>query len=822
MEALIQDVKQALRMFRGNPAFATTAILALTIGIGVNVAIFSVVNAVILKPVPYENPDTLVQLMNAVNGTPASPAASPTRYMHWRAQTDVIEDVAAYGAVSLNFSGGDIAERVSASRVTETYFRAFRVPIARGRAFTSDEDLPGAPRTTVVSHDFWTRRLGGGAEVVGRTLSFGGVPYTVVGVVAPDFDTREFGGIDVWLPLQLDPNTIDHSEYFQVAARLKPGVTVEQARARIEASAASFHERFPAALNPRTGFSVVPFQEAIVGTPARRMLRTLFGAVGFVLLIACANFANLLLARASGRGQDIAIRSALGAGRWRIVRQLLTESALLSTVGGMLGLVLGFVGMRALLAINTAGLPRLGESGTLMGMDWRIVAFTVGLAVVTGVVFGLVPAIAASRTDLGSVIKVSSGRSGSGFRQNKTRSVLVVAEIGLAVVLLVGAALLIRTSLALGRVDPGFTVDDVIVMRTPLSEPRLRTSTGVMEVIRSTLARVRAIPNVEAATASCCVPLQPGVGFVFNIIGRDHESPFTGGGSFFISTGDFFETFEIPVLRGRVFNERDDAGAQPVVVINRALAERWWPDGQDPLRDRMLIGGGSALYPTLADEPIRQVIGIVDDVPALRLTDPPRPTMYVPQAQISDLFRSFDPETDLAWIVRTRVDPLQLKSVIQDTIRQTTRAPVTDVQTMEQILSVSISRQRANTALMTVFGFAALLLAAIGIYGLMAFSVQQRTHEIGIRMALGAQRDRLRGMVIREGVVLIAVGTAIGLGAAFLMADLLASVLFGVEPRDTAVFLGVPVILALVAVLAVSIPAHRASRVDVLDALRYE
>ena len=337
----------------------------------------------------------------------------------------------------------------------------------------------------------------------------------------------------------------------------------------------------------------------------------------------------------------------------------------------------------------------------------------------------------------------------------------------------------------------------------------------------STLDRIRAIPNVEAVTASCCVPLQPSYGLVFNIVGRDDQGrPFTGGGDISTSTGEYFSTFEIPVLRGRVFDERDGLNSAPVVVINRTLAERWWPDGQDPLRDRMLIGGGARLYPELADEPIREVIGIVDDVRALRLTDVPRPIMYLPLAQ------SWRPaglgEDSVAWIVRTRVDPTQLSGAIRDEISRATGVPVTDVRTMRQVVSTSISRQRANMLLMSVFGGAALLLAAVGVYGVMAFSVQQRTHEIGIRMALGAQRDRVRRMVIRQGLFLVASGTVLGLAAALLLADLLASLLYGVEPRDAAVFVGAPSILVLVAAVAVAIPAYRASRVNPLDALRHD
>jgi putative ABC transport system permease protein len=827
----MQDITQALRMFRTSPAFTATAVLALAIGIGANTAVFSLVNAVILKPVPFPEPDRLVQLVVTGSGRAPSAAGSPARYVHWRRQSDVIEDVAAYRNLSLSYAGGDTPERILASQVTEPYFRTFRAPIERGRPFTADEDSPGAAKTVVVSHDFWTRRLGADPAIVGKVLSFSGVPFTVVGVMAPEFDTREFGDIDVWVPYQIDPNTTDQGEYFRVAARLEPGVSLEQAQGRLAASTAAFRERFPVALPPNLTFGAVPFQDAVAGTTndalgtgTRTMLWTLLGAVGLVLLIACANVAGLMLVRASGRSRELAIRSALGAGYWRIVRQLFAEGMLLAVVGGVLGLVLGLIGVRALLAINTAGLPRLGVAGTLLGLDWRVAGFTVALSLVTAVLFSLAPALAASREDLTSVIKSSSSRQESGFRLGRTRSILIVGEVGLAVVLLIGASLLIRTLLALTEVDPRFAVDDVLVMHTSLDEPRFRAPGVVDQLLTNTFERLRAMPGVAAATATgCCVPLQPGYGMVFNIIGRDNPGPFTGGGDIALGTDDYFSTFRIPLLRGRVFDARDDSNAPPVVVINRTLAERWWPDGDDPLEDRMLIGGGSALYPDLADEPVRQVIGIVDDTRALRLSSDPRPIMYIPLAQVSEAWRATDFETrPLAWIVRTESDPGPLAAAIRAEIQQSTGVPVTDVQTMRDIAAESISRQRANMLLMVVFGGAALLLAAIGIYGLMAYAVQQRTHEIGIRIALGAPSGRVSSMVIGQGLLLALIGTAAGLIAAFFVSSLLASVLFGVQPRDPAVFAGVPVILILVAAAAVSIPARRASRVDPLEALRCE
>ena len=491
--------------------------------------------------------------------------------------------------------------------------------------------------------------------------------------------------------------------------------------------------------------------------------------------------------------------------------------------GGVLGLVVGFLGIRALLSVNTAGLPRLGDEGTLMGMDWRIVSFTVALSVITGVLFGLVPALVTSRTDLNAVIKDASSRSGSGFRQNKTRSLLVVAELGLCVVLLIGAGLLIGTSLAIGQVDPGFTATNVLTMRTSLSGPRFLTSDGVEQTARLALERIRSIPGVAQATATCCVPLQGGYGLPFNIIGRTNENPFTGSASIMMSSSGYFETFEIPIVRGRDFTDLDDGNAPSVVIINQALADEHWTDGADPLADRVHIGGGAGIMRELAEEPVRQVIGIAANVRALGLAREPRPTLYMPQAQVPDGLNALNVGiTPMAWVVRTEVEPGNISAAIQEELRQSTGLPVTDVESMEDIVSISTSRRRVNMLLMSVFGGSALLLAAIGIYGLMAYSVQQRTQEIGIRMAMGAESGKVRTMVIKQGMSLVIVGVAVGLGAAYFLANVLASVLFEVEQRDVPVFVSVPVILTLIALAAVWIPARRASHVDPLEAVRYD
>ena len=825
MGARLDDLRQALRALRRSPAFAATVVLTLALAIGANTAIFSVFNAVVLARLPFPEAERLVQLVNtSVGGTPGDTGVSPPTYRHFRAQTDVLADVAAYRSTWVNYSAGDVLERIAATEVTEPYFRAFGARMALGRPFAVEEDLPGAAKTAVVSYDFWTRQLGRDPDVLGSALRINGIPRTIVGIAAATFDTREFGRTDLWLPLQLPLTGSDGGASLQAVARLAPGVTLEQAQARLAASTAAFRAATVSALRDDVRFGAVPLKEARIATGAGTLFRNdprdalwvLFGAVVSVLLIACANVASLTLVRASARAREIAVRAALGAGRRRIVRQLVAESALLSAAGGALGLVLGFAGIRAIAAVSTAGWSRLGDGGALLALDWRVVAFTVSVSIVTVVLAGLLPALSISRADASAVMKRASGAAHTGRAQHKRRSVLVAAQIGLAVVLLIGAALLIKTTAALNAIDPGINVDDVVVMRTLLSEERFLAAAPTRDLLRSTLDTIRAIPGVEAAGATCCVPLQGSWGETFKIVGRDDGGrPFTSGADMTIGTAGYFDVFEVPVLRGRAFTERDDAGSAPVIVINRALADRWWPDGQDPIGQKISIGGGH-------DEPAREVIGVVENVRQARL-DLVRQTLYVPFAQLSGAWlRTLLPGDSLAWIVRTSADSSRAAAAVRSEIQRSTGVPVTDVAPMSEVVAASISRQRANMLLMSVFGGVALALAAIGVYGLLAYSVRERTHEIGIRLALGAPSERIVGMVVRQGVALVAAGVAIGLTAAYFSAGVLSSALYGVEPRNAGVFVGVPLLLALVAVAAVSLPAYRASRVNPLQALHHE
>ena len=818
LETFLKDLKHSLRMFAKSPAFTLAAVAALTLGIGVNTAIFSVVNAVLLKPVSFPDPERLVVLMTT-SPEGAGGGASPAKFQHFREQSTVVQDVAAYRTGVVNYTGETMPEQLRSAQVSADFFRLFGAPIVRGRPFSPEEDLPDRAQVVVISSRLWSTRFNDDPDIIGKPISLSGESYTIVGVLG-EFHFEDFGPPpQVWMPFQIDPLTKDQGHYFQAAGRLKPGVTLEQAKARLQLSAEDYKRKYPNALRPNQAFSVQPIQEVLVRN-VKTALLVLVGAVSFVLLIACANVANLLLARATGRRREIAIRAAIGGSRGRIIRQLLTESVVLSAAGGVLGLLLGMAGIRALLTINTAGLPRVGEDGALVSLDWSVVAFTVAVALGTGILFGLIPALQSSKADLTTTLKESSGRSGSGFRQNKTRSVLVVTEVTLALVLLIGSALLIRTSVALSHVDPGFDASNVLTMRMSLTGPRFLKSEGVAQLVRDGLERVRAIPGVIDASATCCVPLQGGYGLPFKIVGRKSDGPFDGGGSWMTVSPGYFEVFKIPIKRGRSFVERDNSHAPGAVIINEAMARQFWPKG-DPLNERLIIGRG--IMREFADEPERQIIGVVGDTRDGGLNDEPGPAMYIPQAQVPDAANALNVRlTPIAWVVRTQAEPHSLSAAIQEQLRQATGLPVTDVRSMGEVVSLSTSRERFNMWLMTVFGVSALLLAAIGIYGLMAYSVEQRTQEIGIRLALGAQTTTVKNMVVWQGMRLAILGVVIGVLASFGLVRFISSFLFGITARDPLVFAGVPALLTLVALLAVWIPARRASRVDPIIALRYE
>jgi putative ABC transport system permease protein len=819
---LWQDVRYGARTLAKSPAFVTAAILTLALGIGANAAIFSVVNSVLLKPMPFPDPDRLVIFMT-VWTQGLGEGSSPTKFHLWREHTDTFQDVSAYRFGVANLTGGPNPEQIPSAQVSADFFRLFGATVALGRTFAPDEDQPNGPKVAVLSDGFWKRRFGGDPEAIGKTISLTDGPYEVIEILGPSFNREKFDPLpDVWLPFQLDENSTDQAHYFLVAGRLKPGVTMLRGDAQAQLAADEFRHRYPGSisLGPKEGFTLRSIQEVTVGD-IRPSLLILIGAVSFVLLIACANVASLLLVRATGRKREIAVRSALGCSRGRMIRQLLTESLLLSLAGGALGLAIGTVGIHALLSVSSGRIPRIGQDGSLVNLDWHVVAFTILVSLVTGVLFGLIPAFQASRSDLSITLKEAGGRAGTGFRQNKARAVLVISELALAVVLLVGSALLIRTFVALRTVKPGFDARNVLTMRMSLAGSRFEKTAADDLLIRDGVQRISALPRVLAAASTCCVPLEGGYGLPFIIVGRPLDGPSSGDCGFLTISAGYFNTFKIPVLRGRSFTDHDDGAGTSVAIINQAMAQKFWPSG-DPLKDRLIIGKG--VGPEFENDPPRQIVGVVGDVRDGGLNRDPRPTVYIPWAQSLDAMNALNVRlSPMAWVVRTSVEPHSLSAAIQNELRQASGGlPVADIRSMDEIIVRSTARQDFNMLLMTIFAASALLLAAVGIYGLIAYSVQQRTQEIGIRLALGAEARDVRTMVIVQGMRLALAGVVIGLLAAFWCARLIASSLFGVKVWDPAAFITVPLVLSAAALIASWLPAVRASRVDPVVALRYE
>ncbi len=810
-----EDVRHGFRSFRNAPGFAAIAILALGLGIGSTTAIFSVVNAVLLRPLPYPDAGRIALLQTAG-------AASPVKFNFLRAHTDSLVDMAAYRFGRANLTGVDNPEQIRSAQVTADYFRLFGQSVAPGRPFTAAECLPGGTPVVVLGRAFWERAFGGDPRTVGRSISLGGKPYEVIGIMTGDSEIPATDPsaarmpVDVWMPFLLDPASHDQSGYFTVAARLKPGISLEGARAQLRVATGEFRRAFPTGIDSQSEFSAVGIREGLVAG-AGSSLSIFAWAVTLVLLIACANVASLQFIRAAGRKREIAIRAALGAGRGRIVRQLLAESLLLAAGGGAVGFVLGLAGIRVLLALNAIGLPRIGDHGSAVTADWRVLAFTALVSVATCVLSGVVPALNASRADLSEALKGGS-RLGIGFRDTQARALLVLVEVAVAVVLLTGAGLLIRTFVALRSVNPGFDPRHVLTMRVSLSGAGFQKAAAVADLVRASVARISALPGVVSAASTCCLPLEDNLIGGVEIVGR----PRTGQDQQMVDvvtiSPAYFDVFRIPLERGRAFSDRDLPGTAPVVIVNEAMARRFWP-GDDTLTAPL---EASLTFPDVPPQPWR-IVGIVGDVHAYGLSQGAPSIVYLPVAQAPEELSAYIVRNPIAWTVRTGQEGNGLRLAIRRELSQASGGlAVSGIQTMDEILSQSTAGREFNMWLLTSFGCCALLLASLGIYGLMAWSVQLRTREIGVRMALGAETGSVRRMMILQGMRIALMGVAFGSLAASGLTRLLAGFLFGVKARDPVVFVLAPAVLTAVALLAVWLPACRASRIDPLEALRHE
>ncbi|HEY3741666.1 MAG TPA: ABC transporter permease [Bryobacteraceae bacterium] len=804
------DVKYAVRLFRRSPGFTLTAVAALALGIGVNTAVFSVVNSVLLRPIAAPDPDHVVVFGTVrPNGPPLG--ASITRYLVWRQLGDVFENVSAYRFGTMDLTAVDKPQQVQMAQVSESYFRLFGLAAARGATFSPAQDQPNAGHFVVLSDGFWKRAFDRDPGILGKAISLSGSPYTVIGVLGADAVTESPRPVDVFVPFQIPSDSTDQNHFFTAAGRLRSGVTRGTIDARLAQATADFRRRFPnvSTMLPGYAFGVQPIRETI-GRDIRKPLLVLSGAVALVLLIACANVANLLLMRAAGRRREIAIRSAAGASRAQIMRQLLTESMLLAMTGGVAGLIVGLAGVRALTAWNPVYVPGLQSA-----VEWRVAAFALAISLVTGVVFGLAPAIGSSRIRLDLALKENGGYAGTGFRQKRLRGLLVVSEVALAVMLVIGSGLLIRTFAVMRSANLGFTPSNVLMMDLSLAGDHYEKSANVTQLARTTIERIAAIAGVETVAVGCCPPVGPVPNGPYYIPGRPVNGNFHGRANYPVVSPDYFRVFQIPIVEGRGFTENDNAGAPLVAIINQTMARKFWPNG----------GAVGHLLGTTADskDPPAEIIGVAGDT-GDRTSLKDFEIVYFPLAQISDAYIGYLNRMPTKWMIRTRsgAGSAALTQNIRRELERASGLPVEAVHSMDELLDQSTAAQDFNLVLMLIFGVSALVLAAVGIYGVLSYSVEQRRREIGIRLALGGEPGGIRAFVFREGMRLAMTGTAIGIGAAVVFVRWIESLLVGVEPYDGITFLAAPAVLALVAGAAVWLPAIRASRIDPMIALRYE
>ncbi len=803
MQILLQDLRYGVRTLTKKPAFSIIAVITLALGIGANSAIFSVVNAVLLRPLPFPESERIAVLegINPSKGITQSNMSVPD-FADWQNQNHVFEQVAGFISGNVFLAGGEEAERVRATSATADFFPLFRTNAFQGRTLQADDAQPSREPVVVMSYELWQRRFGADRNIVGSKVMLSSKSATVVGVMPPGFDypTRT----ELWVPFPINPATERRdNRYVSVITRLKKGVTVSQAQAEMD----TINQRLAQTYNEtNSGWTirVTNLQEQLVGG-LRLSLLVLLGAVAFVLLIACANVANLLLARATVRAKEIALRTALGASRGRIIRQLLTESVLLSSVGGGIGLLLGVWLTKLLIAVSPPNTPRFDE----IRPDARVLVFTVALAVITGVIFGLTPALQASRVDLNERLK-ETGRSGSGgASRNRLRSLMMVSEIALSFVLLVGAGLLIKSFIRLREVSPGFNPDNTLTMRVSLPGAKYPQGEPRVQMFRQLVERLKALPGVQSAGAVLSLPLS---GDTFNVWravireGRPATPEESDNAAYLVATPDYFRTLNIPLITGRAFTEQDTEETPKVLIVNETMARRLWP-GESPVGKRLTIWRDEK-FP-------REIVGVVGETKPSLDADP-GPQMYVPYAQDSSW-------SGMSLVIRTNGDQPGMSAAVRNEIRALDKGiPVFNVRTMNDVLATSVAPRRAPVLLLSAFAGVALLLAMIGIYGVTAYYVTQRTQEIGIRMALGAQMSDVLKLVLKGGIALAVIGIAVGLVGAFALTRLMSSLLFGVKPTDVVTFALVSLCLLVTALIACYIPARRATKVDPMVALRYE
>jgi putative ABC transport system permease protein len=802
MSDLLQDIRYGLRRLWKAPGFTLAVVLVLALGIGATTAIFSVIDAALLRPLPYSEPERLVAVHD-VQGQEEEVPVSFSEYLEWKKNTEVFADLGAYFTTSYALTGLGEPETLQAVRMSASVPRMLGVVPRVGRAFTPGEDVRGSERVVMLSEGFWKRRFGGDPGALGRTITLEDRPYTVIGIIPPGARSivptalAAARDVDIWVPLQLDFENAGNTHFMDILGRLRPGLDLALAEERT----AAFARRLQEAEVTDHGIHIAPLERLVIGD-ARPLLIALAGAVGMVLLIACTNVASLLLVRSTVRRREIAIRAALGAARGRLVRQLLAESLLLALLGGVAGVLVAWAGVAGLRALGASTMPRLAEAA----VDARLLGFTLALSLATGLLFGLLPALRASRADLSEVMKEGARGTAGGPARDRLRGTLIVAEVALSFALLIGAGLLLRSLDRLLDVDKGFDADGVLTGEIVLPFSRYPEGHQQAAFFRELRERVKALPGVQAVGFVTNLPLVGGTNGDIAIEGREFPPEAQPSAEKRIASPGYFDVLRTPVLAGRAFTEQDVAGAPAVVVINQALAKRYFP-GENPIGKRVDFSWDTT--------GMQEIVGVVADVREQALHQPAGPTIYIPVAQ-----------RPAAWsflIVRTQGDPLDLAPAVRRTVTSLDRnLPIADVRTLEEVVAEALADRRLAMALFSVFSALSLVLAALGLYGVISYMVVQRRQEIGIRMALGARTEQIVRSVLGQGLTLILAGVICGAVAALWLGRFLAGLVFGVGTADPVTFGSVALLLATTSLLASMIPALRAAHVDPASVLRSE